>query len=54
MDDNGQLPNHQITATTMTNDDLANKVDVLGNVLQQIIQTGLFTMQPNEEQEPYR
>ncbi|MDM5232490.1 hypothetical protein [Lysinibacillus pakistanensis] len=50
MDDNGQLPNHQITATTMTNDDLANKVDVLGNVLQQIIQTGLFTMQPNEEQ----
>jgi len=50
IDDNGQLPNHQITATTMINDDLANKVDVLGNVLQQIIQTGLFTILPNEEQ----
>ncbi|MGE7112099.1 hypothetical protein [Lysinibacillus sp. NPDC047702] len=50
IDDHGQLPNHQITATTMINDDLANKVDVLGNVLQQIIQTGLFTILPNEEQ----
>ncbi|MEY9977536.1 DNA-binding transcriptional MerR regulator [Lysinibacillus sp. RC79] len=49
IDDNGQLIKHQITATTMGTDDLANKVDVLGNVLQQMIQTGLFNILPNEE-----
>ncbi|KOS62941.1 hypothetical protein FJQ98_07710 [Lysinibacillus agricola] len=49
IDDNGQLIKHQITATTMADDDLANKVDVLGNVLQQMIQTGLFNILPNEE-----
>ncbi len=49
IDDNGQLIKHQITATTTGTDDLANKVDVLGNVLQQMIQTGLFNILPNEE-----
>ena len=49
IDDNGQLFKHQITATTMGTDDLANKVDILGNVLQQMIQTGLFNITPNEE-----
>lgn len=49
IDDNGQLIKHQITATTMGTDDLVNKVDVLGNVLQQMIQTGLFNIFPNEE-----
>ncbi|MFB7160340.1 MULTISPECIES: hypothetical protein [unclassified Lysinibacillus] len=49
IDDNGQLIKHQITATTMGTDDLANKVDVLGNVLQQMIQTGLFNILPDEE-----
>ncbi|MGE7673869.1 hypothetical protein ACQKMV_09865 [Lysinibacillus sp. NPDC094403] len=51
IDDNGQLIKHQITATTMGSDDLVNKVDVLGNVLQQMIQTGLFNIFPNEERE---
>ncbi|MEQ6354888.1 hypothetical protein ABNX05_09710 [Lysinibacillus sp. M3] len=49
IDDNGQHIKHQITATTMGTDDLANKVDVLGNVLQQMIQTGLFNILPDEE-----
>ncbi|QPQ31815.1 coiled-coil domain-containing protein [Lysinibacillus sp. JNUCC 51] len=49
IDDNGQFINHQITATTMGTDDLVNKVDVLGNVLQQMIQTGLFNIFPSEE-----
>lgn len=49
IDDNGQLFKHQITATTTGTDDLANKVDILGNVLQQMIQTGLFNITPNEE-----
>ncbi|MFF2176681.1 hypothetical protein ACFVT8_09525 [Lysinibacillus sp. NPDC058147] len=49
IDDNGQLFKHQITATTMGTDDLANKVDVLGNVLQQMIQTGLFNILPIED-----
>ncbi len=48
IDDTGQLLKHQITATTMVDDDLANKVDVLGNVLQQMIQTGLFNILPDE------
>lgn len=50
LDDNGQLLKHQITATTMDSDDLSYKIDVLGNVLQQMIQTGLFQILPNEEQ----
>lgn len=50
IDDNGQLLKHQITATTMDSEDLSNKIDLLGNVLQQMIQTGLFQILPNEEQ----
>ena len=50
IDDNGQLLKHQITATTMDSEDLAHKIDLLGNVLQQMIQTGLFQILPNEEQ----
>ncbi|KPN95165.1 hypothetical protein [Lysinibacillus sp. ZYM-1] len=50
IDDNGQLLRHQITATTMDSEDLSHKIDVLGNVLQQMIQTGLFQILPNEEQ----
>lgn len=49
IDDNGQLLRHQITATTMDSGDLSNKIDVLGNVLQQMIQTGLFQILPNEK-----
>ncbi|MBG9456519.1 hypothetical protein ABE61_21515 [Lysinibacillus sphaericus] len=49
IDDNGQLIKHQITATTMGTDDLADQVVVLGNVLQQMIQTGLFNFLPDEE-----
>lgn len=49
IDDYGQFIKHQITATTMGTDDLANKVDVLENVLQQMVQTGLFNISPNEE-----
>ena len=51
IDDNGQQIKHQITATTLdSTHNLTNKVDVLGNVLQQMIQTGLFHMEPNETQ----
>jgi len=51
IDDNGQQIKHQITATTLdSTDNLTNKVDVLGSVLQQMIQTGLFHMEPNEAQ----
>lgn len=51
IDDSNQQIKHQITATTLvSSDDLANKVDVLGSVLQQMIQTGLFHMEPNEKQ----
>lgn len=50
IDDNGQLLKHQITATTMDSEDLSHKIDLLGNVLQQMIQTGLFQILPNEEQ----
>ncbi len=49
IDDNGQLLRHQITATTMDSGDLSNKIDVLGNVLQQMIQTGLFQILPDEK-----
>ncbi|MFJ7667346.1 hypothetical protein ACIQXI_09565 [Lysinibacillus sp. NPDC097195] len=51
IDDNAQQIKHQITATTLdSTDNLTNKVDVLGSVLQQMIQTGLFHMEPNESQ----
>ncbi|MFB2515411.1 hypothetical protein [Lysinibacillus sp. OTC-L20] len=50
IDENGQLLKHQITATTMDSEDLSHKIDLLGNVLQQMIQTGLFQILPNEEQ----
>lgn len=50
IDDNGQPLKHQITATTMDSEDLSHKIDLLGNVLQQMIQTGLFQILPNEEQ----
>ena len=49
IDDNGQLLRHQITATTMDSGDLSHKIDVLGNVLQQMIQTGLFQILPDEK-----
>lgn len=49
IDDNGQLLRHQITATTMDSVDLSHKIDVLGNVLQQMIQTGLFQILPDEK-----
>ena len=49
IDDNGQLLKHQITATTMDSGDLSHKIDVLGNVQQQMIQTGLFQILPNEK-----
>ena len=49
IDDNGQLLKHQITATTMDSGDLSHKIDVLGNVLQQMIQTGLFQILPDEK-----
>ncbi|MET4558896.1 DNA-binding transcriptional MerR regulator [Lysinibacillus parviboronicapiens] len=51
IDEDGQLLKHQITATTLAStDELANKVDVLGNVLQQMMQTGLFDMQTSDKQ----
>ncbi len=37
------------TTAVAPRDELANKVDVLSNVLQQIMQTGLFHMQQHEE-----
>lgn len=51
LDDHGQLLKHQITATTSDAEELSHKVDVLGNVLHQMIQTGLFQFVPNDEQE---
>ncbi|TKI53169.1 hypothetical protein FC756_25410 [Lysinibacillus mangiferihumi] len=51
IDDSNQQIKHQITATTLDfTDNLAHKVDVLGSVLQQMIQTGLFHMEPDEKQ----
>lgn len=47
MDEYGRFINQQLTATTdfSTTDELSNKVEVLGNVLQQMMQTGLFNLQ---------
>ena len=49
--ENGYIVKQQSAATTALAipDELANKVEVLSNVLQQIIQTGIFHMQQNEE-----
>ena len=51
MDENGQLTNQQLTATAelTSPDNLVNKVEVLGNVLQQMMQTGLFNLQQEDE-----
>lgn len=51
MDENGQFINQQLTATTdfKSPDELVNKVEVLGNVLQQMMQTGLFNLQQEDE-----
>ncbi|MFJ7734915.1 hypothetical protein ACIQ2D_01135 [Lysinibacillus sp. NPDC097287] len=51
MDENGQYINQQLTATTdfTSPDELVNKVEVLGNVLQQMMQTGLFNLQQEDE-----
>lgn len=47
MDEYGRFIKQQLTATTdfSTTDELSNKVEVLGNVLQQMMQTGLFNLQ---------
>lgn len=51
IDENGHIVKQQPAATIALAppDELANKVDVLSNVLQQIIQTGLFHMQQDDE-----
>ena len=51
INENGHIVKQQSAATTTlaTPDELANKVDVLSNVLQQIIQTGIFHMHQDEE-----
>jgi hypothetical protein len=51
IDDNGYIIKQQPVATTAlaTPDELANKVEVLSNILHQMMQTGLFNMQPDEE-----
>ena len=50
IDDNGYIIKQQPVATTaLATDELANKVEVLSNIIQQMMQTGLFNMQPDEE-----
>ena len=51
IDENGYIVKQQPAATTALAppDELANKVEVLSNVLQQMVQTGLFNMQQDEE-----
>ena len=51
IDENGKFINQQLTATTnfTSPDKLENKVEVLGNVLQQMMQTGLFNLQQEDE-----
>lgn len=51
IDDNGQLLKHQITATTSDTEELSHKVAVLGNVLHQMMQTGLFQFVPDDGHE---
>ena len=51
IDENGHIIKQQPMATTALAppDELANKVEVLSSVLQQLIHTGLFRMQQDEE-----
>ena len=49
--ENGYIIKHQPAATTSLAqpDELANKVEVLSNILHQMMQTGLFNMKPDDE-----
>lgn len=51
IEENGYIVKNHPAATTAlaTPDELANQVEVLNNVLHQIMQTGLFNMQQNDE-----
>lgn len=51
MDEYGRFIDQQLAATTdiATSNELANKVDMLGNVLQQMMQTGLFNLEQEDE-----
>jgi hypothetical protein len=51
IEENGYIVKNQPVATTSLAppDELAHKVEVLNNVLQQIMQTGLFNMQQDDE-----
>ena len=51
IDENGYIIKQQPASTTALAppDELANKVEVLSNILHQMMQTGLFNMQPDEE-----
>ena len=51
IDDNGYIMRNKFAPTTAPAkpDELANKVEVLSNVLQQMMQTGLFNMQLDDE-----
>ena len=51
IDENGYIIRNKFAPTTALakQDDLANKVEVLSNVLQQMLQTGLFNMQLDDE-----
>ena len=51
IDANGYIIKQQPVDTTALAqpDDLANKVEVLSNILHQMMQTGLFNMQPDDE-----
>ena len=54
MAENSQSIDQQLTATTdfTSPDEIVNKVEVLGNVLQQMMQTGLFNLQQEDESGP--
>lgn len=50
IDENGYIVKQRKVSTEVDKpNELANKVDVLSNVMQQILQTGLFELQENEE-----
>ncbi|KOS69225.1 hypothetical protein AEA09_12140 [Lysinibacillus contaminans] len=51
MDEYGRFIDQQLAATTdiAPSNELANKVDMLGNVLQQMMQTGLFNLEQEDE-----
>lgn len=49
IDENSHLTNQLTAATVISSEDaLANKVEVLSNILQQIIQTGLFNLEQDD------